>query len=135
MGGNVIVTDLCPRGRECDCDWPMSPWELRAQEEKVLISFSLTISILYITSVVFQLRTGHAPVNGRLHRTDPARNPNCRHSHTNMETVQHLLLHCSQLSELRHQLLPSQPNIHNTLYTSSTQLRNTTLFARRAMGC
>jgi hypothetical protein len=86
-------------------------------------------------SLVFQLRTGHATVNGHLHRIDPARNPNCRHCLTNMETVQYLLLHCPQLSDLRRQLLPSLPSIYNTLYTSATQLRNTTHFAHSAMSC
>jgi hypothetical protein len=91
-------------------------------------------------AVLIQMKTGtvsrHTFLNVlELHRIGPAQNPNYRHCRTNMQTVQHLLLHCPQLSEMRCQLLLSQPNIYNTLCTSSTQLRNTALFARRAMSC
>jgi ribonuclease HI len=86
-------------------------------------------------SLVFQLRTGHAPVNQHLNRINPILKPNCRHCQKQMETVDHILLHCSRLSASRSQYLPLNPTIANTLYTNTTQLQKTCTFVREAMGC
>ena len=41
------------------------------------------------------------------------------------DTVEHFLLHCQLYDNIRSILLPAQPNIHNTLYASTTQRQRT----------
>ena len=44
------------------------------------------------------------------------------------ETVEHFLFHCPLYDNIRTRLLPAQPNIHNTLYGSTTQLQRTATY-------
>ncbi|KAJ3980912.1 hypothetical protein F5890DRAFT_1388492, partial [Lentinula detonsa] len=50
------------------------------------------------TSILFQLRSGHAPLNHHLHRLKKVGSPNCPHcdltGRQTKETVKHLLLEC-----------------------------------------
>ena len=78
-------------------------------------------------SLIFQFRTGHAPTNYHLNRIKPTHEPFCRHCGDSYETVQHLLFNCPKLQNIRH-LLPAHPNIHNTLYGSTTQLQKTAVY-------
>jgi ribonuclease HI len=85
-------------------------------------------------SLIFQLRTGHTPVNHHLNRLNPMREPCCRHCNHPSETVEHLLFVCHKLKALRQKLLPCNPTYENTLYASAKQLERTCIFAREAMG-
>ena len=73
-----------------------------------------------MTSLIFQLRVGHAPLNRYLHRfkkVDSARCPACGEQY---ETVEHFLLHCPKyahecwpmLQKLR-RAVPSTTEIHS----------------------
>jgi len=65
---------------------------------------------------IFRLRTGHEPLNGflrRIKKDHPARCKLCNHQH---ESVEHHLLYCPRLSDLRKKLLPPNPSISNTLF-------------------
>jgi 5S rRNA maturation endonuclease (ribonuclease M5) len=81
---------------------------LQKQEEHNLMNkLYQTIMILLdykneVTKVLFffQLRTAHATVNGHLYRIHPARNPNCSNCHTNIESVQQLLLQTNNVSSI-----------------------------------
>ncbi|KAJ3804320.1 hypothetical protein F5876DRAFT_53542, partial [Lentinula aff. lateritia] len=50
------------------------------------------------TSILFQLRTGHVPLNSHLHRIGEADSPNCPHCDTagraTIETVKHYITEC-----------------------------------------
>ena len=84
-------------------------------------------------TVVFRLRTDHAPLNAHLHRIKmehPAKSVYCPDSD---ETVEHVLSHCPLYDNIRSRLLPAQPNIHNTLYGSTTQLQRTATYNMSAM--
>ena len=83
-------------------------------------------------SLIFRLRTGHIPLNSHLHRikkNHPAQCPLCGSPN---ETVEHHLLHCNRLNELRRDFLPAQPSIRNSLYGDSEQLRATCTFFNQA---
>ena len=49
------------------------------------------------------------------------------------ETIEHFLFHCPLYDNIRSRLLPAQPNIHNTLYGSTTQLQRTATYNMSAM--
>ena len=83
-------------------------------------------------SIIFQFRTGHAPVHYHLNRIIPEHEPLCRHCNHPYETVPHILFHCSGLQHLR-KLLPPNPTIQNTLYGHLDQLRRTSSFLRLAL--
>ena len=53
------------------------------------------------TSVLTQLRTGHAPLNFRLHRIGMWETPFCAHCKTQRETVFHYAMGCSAYREHR----------------------------------
>ena len=74
---------------------------------------------------IFQLRTSHARTNYHLNRTNPLHLPLCRNCTAPHETVRHVLLECPNLQQLRSKLLPQQPSINNTLYSTLTQLQKT----------
>ena len=83
-------------------------------------------------SLIFRLRTKHVPLNNHLNRikkNHPAQCPLCNYPN---ETVEHHLLQCEQLKDLRRTFLPAQPSIGNTLYCESEQLRATCKFFRQA---
>ena len=77
---------------------------------------------------IFRLRTGHVNLNFHRNRIDPLFAPMCRHCMYPYETVEHHLLHCDRLVELRKNLLPPNPSIENCLYSSANQLRKTSQF-------
>ena len=84
-------------------------------------------------TAVFRLRTHHAPLNAHLHRIKkehPAKSVYCPDSD---ETIEHFLFHCPLYDNIRSRLLPAQPNIHNTLYGSTTQLQRTATYNMSAM--
>ena len=83
-------------------------------------------------SLIFRLRTQHVPLNNHLNRikkNHPAKCPLCDYPN---ETVEHHLLHCENLKDLRRTFLPAQPTIGNSLYSDSEQLRATCNFFRQA---
>jgi len=47
------------------------------------------------TSILTQLRTGHAPLAKHLHHIGKTDSPTCPACHQNEETVEHLILHCT----------------------------------------
>ena len=82
---------------------------------------------------IFQLRTGHCTLNKHLNRTRKDHPPTCRHCSTSEETVQHHLLECSHLLNIRKTLLPPAPTIQNCLYGTTAQLKNTARYHRMAL--
>ena len=82
---------------------------------------------------IFRLRTGHALLNAHRNRLDPLAPPNCRHCNYPSETVEHHLLHCGQLNELRQQLLPEKPTIFNCLFGNRDQLIKTSQYHTMAL--
>ena len=77
---------------------------------------------------IFRLRTGHAFLNMHRNRLNPQVQPNCRHCGQQNETVEHHLLYCGQLKEIRKNLLPENPLISECLYGSRDQLLKTSIF-------
>ena len=77
---------------------------------------------------IFRLRTGHSNLNHHKNRIDPTVAPNCRHCGYHHETVEHHLLQCTALAELRRELLPTSPNFENCLYGNKLQLEKTSKF-------
>ena len=67
------------------------------------------------TSILFQLRTGHVPLNKHLHRISKADQPYCPHCPCQQETVLHFLLKCPHCeihcAQLRHKLQQKARNI------------------------
>ena len=85
-------------------------------------------------SLIFQLRSKHAPLNQHLNRIgvkESAACPLCGHPN---ETVKHHLFDCRRLTDLRGCFLPRQPDMANCLYTSKTQLEHTCNYSRIALG-
>ena len=76
-------------------------------------------------SAIFQLRTGHSKLNYHLNRFDPIHPPHCRNCPHPYETTEHILFECLGLKADREKLLPQFPTIGNSLYGSTSQLRNT----------
>ena len=54
--------------------------------------------------ILFQLHTGHVPLNKHLHRIQKLETPKCAHCQGRDETVLHYLLECPEYSEPRKQL-------------------------------
>ena len=77
---------------------------------------------------IFRLRTGHINLNFHRNRIDPLFAPMCRHCMHPYETVEHFLIYCDRLVELRKRLLPPNPTIENCLYSNSLQLKKTSQF-------
>ena len=76
-------------------------------------------------SIIFRLRTKHVTLNNHLNKITKNHKPNCRHCNFEKETVNHFLLKCPQLNELREKYLPEYPTINNCLYASTEQLQKT----------
>ena len=55
-------------------------------------------------SIVFQLRTAHAPLNKHLHKIGKAESPHCPHCPNRPETTLHFLLECPHYESPRAQL-------------------------------
>ena len=83
-------------------------------------------------TTIFRLRTTHVQLNGHLNRIKKDHSAQCRLCGHPNETVEHHLLHCPQLNDLRCSLLPAQPSIYNTLFCDKFQLENTCLFYYKA---
>ena len=81
-------------------------------------------------TTIFQLRTQHIPLNYHRNRINPEVPPNCQLCNYPYETTEHVLFDCNKLEDLRLELLPSTPNIENTLYCSKKQLEQTAFFYR-----
>ena len=79
-------------------------------------------------TAVFRLRTHHAPLNAHLHRVKKEHPAKCVYCPDSDETIEHFLY-----DNIRSRLLPAQPNIHNTLYGSTTQLQRTATYNMSAM--
>ena len=77
---------------------------------------------------IFRLRTTHTTLFDHRNRFDPLIAPMCRHCGYHRETVEHHLLQCRALTELRRELLPKSPNIENCLYGNRAQLERTAKF-------
>ena len=82
---------------------------------------------------IFRLRTQHLPLNQHLNRINPEHPPMCPLCNAQFETTQHLLLYCPNLQDLRLQLLPPSPDINNTIYSTTEQLKKTSTFYFMAM--
>ena len=79
-------------------------------------------------TTIFRLRTQHIPLNYHLNRFNPEKPPHCVLCDDPYETVEHVLLECRKLEDLRKLYLPTPPSIENTLYCSLSQLERTVLF-------
>ncbi|MCP4271485.1 MAG: reverse transcriptase-like protein, partial [Gammaproteobacteria bacterium] len=84
-------------------------------------------------STIFQLRTGHTKFNAHLNRINPQIAPLCRGCGFPYETVNHVLFDCKRLESPRKRLLPAQPSLGNSLYSSKTQLKNTVSFVNMSL--
>ena len=82
---------------------------------------------------IFRLRTGHSTLNDHRSRFDIQAPWLCRHCNLSRETVEHHLLECNKLKELRKELLPKYPNIEKCLYGCREQLVNTSKFHMKAL--
>jgi hypothetical protein len=71
------------------------------------------------SSLIFQLRTGHAPLNKHLHRIKKAPSPTCQQCHRREETVHHFLLACPKYARhrlaLQHEIGPQASHLKNLL--------------------
>ena len=79
-------------------------------------------------TAIFRLRTGHVPFNFHRNRFNPEVPPLCQLCDSPYETVEHVLLECRELKDLRQLHLPDQASIDNTLYCSYHQLEKTAKF-------
>ena len=79
-------------------------------------------------SLIFQLRTGHAPLNLHLNRINPQHLPLCRNCDNPYESTAHVLFDCQATESLRKELLPPFPTLENVLYGCSQQLQSTCKF-------
>ena len=77
---------------------------------------------------IFRLRTGHIMLNGHRNRIDPLVPPMCRHCGYPFETVEHHLLYCEELIDLRQSLLPPNPTLENCLFSDAKQLKKTSQY-------
>ena len=85
-------------------------------------------------STIFRLRTGHIQLNGHLSRIIKNHPPQCPLCGYKNETVEHHLIHCNRLNDLRDTYLPKIPSISNTLYSDAIQLSNTCSYFYLASG-
>ena len=85
-------------------------------------------------STIFRLRTGHVQLNGHLSRIKKNHSPQCPLCGYKNETVEHHLIHCTGLKDLREVYLPQRPSISNTLYSDPNQLSNTCSYFYLASG-
>ena len=83
-------------------------------------------------SLIFQLRTGHVPLNYHLNRIGVKPTAACPLCDYTPETVDHLLFFCRRVTDLRGRFLPKTPNTQNCLYTSTDNLKKTCTFYRMA---
>ena len=79
-------------------------------------------------SLVFQLRTQHAPLNHHLNRIGVLQTAACPLCDYPSETIDHLLFFCRKLTDLRGCFLPKLPHTSNCLFYSTYQLKKTCTF-------
>ena len=84
-------------------------------------------------SIIFQLRTGHIPLNFHLNRFNPQRLPLCRNCDYAYETTVHVLFECQATKSIREELLPTESSIENVLYGDTQQLIKTSRLVRSHM--
>ena len=84
-------------------------------------------------TVIFRLRKHHAPVNAHLHRIKKEHQSKCVYCLDNGETVDHFVSHCPLYVNIRAEIMPAQPIIHNKLYGSTTQLQRTATYNMSGM--
>ena len=77
---------------------------------------------------IFRLRSKHVPLNAHLKRIGVLTSSECPLCQVPEETVEHHLFLCPALDDLRTELLPPKPDISNTLFGTSLQLKNTNNF-------
>ena len=77
-------------------------------------------------SIIFQLRT--------VHRIKPQQSPACPLCNEPEETVNHLLLDCRALADLRERFLPKPHNVENLLYSNTCILRQNSTYFNMASG-
>ena len=82
--------------------------------------------------IIFRLRSNHIPLNAHLNRITTNHPPNCALCDFEEESVDHFLFHCPALTDIRRQFLPKNPDLENTLYSTTTQLRQTYTFFEMA---
>lgn len=97
---------LLPRWRE---QWKKSPRYTKiSRVDPTLPSdqyFKMVKSLpKAVTSLLTQLRTGHAPLNGHLHAIAAVDSSHCQHCPGTPETVLHFLMNCPRYRSQRHQL-------------------------------
>ena len=83
-------------------------------------------------SIMFRLRTQHAPLHHHLNRLNPMYGPLCHLCDHAYETVEHFLFECPNLRDLRKELLPPIPDINNTLFGDVSQLEQTSKYYNMA---
>ena len=81
---------------------------------------------------IFRLRTTHAPLNAHLNKILKDHQPNCTLCDHDKEDVQHFLLECPALMDLREKYLPKSPTIQNTAHNSKEQLKKTAKYFEMA---
>ena len=85
-------------------------------------------------SIIFQLRTGHIPLNNYIHRIKPQHPSACPLCGEPEETVQHHLFNCRELFDLRSRFLPKPHNVNNVLYGTTENLKQTFTYFTKASG-
>lgn len=85
-------------------------------------------------STIFRMRTQHIALNKHLHRIGAHTTPACPLCDNPNETIDHHLLHCAPLADLRNQFLSFQLNKESLLYGNLEQLKNTCKYHYMAMG-
>ena len=85
-------------------------------------------------TAIFRLRTQHVPLNQHLNRIKPPHPTACPLCNHPNETTKHFLLECRGLQDLKQQLLPPTPDIDNTLYSTTEQLKKTAQYYHMALG-
>jgi len=90
--------------------WQKSPqYEWMKQIDSTLPSDKFSKQTLKMlckhTSLLFQLRSGHIPLNKHLHRIQKADSPTCPRCHQHDETVMHYVMHCLAHKNARHEMI------------------------------
>ena len=77
-------------------------------------------------SIIFQLRTGHSPLNNYLPRIKPQHSPG--------ETVHHHIFECRKLTDLRVCFLPKPYDLDTVCHGSIYNLEQTSTYLIKASG-
>ena len=85
-------------------------------------------------STIFRMRTQHIALNKHLHRIGASTSPACPLCGHPEETIEHHLLYCAPLADLRARFLPPQSKKEDLLYGNQEQLQNTCRFHYMAIG-